>query len=383
MVRAANALLSSFGLKAGQYVEYDKAGLEPDKFLDDLRYQADAREPESNTASWADDLPPLHRLAADLFYGKKQPVFLSSAIKEFQELKGEDPASRAGALRRRVVSEFIAEFGDLSIDHYTRENANDFVKFLAKKGNKTATIKRRLNSIRPVFRQMSRERELDDRRIFEAINIPNEGDDKVDRLPFSKDEISLIQRACLEKDDEMRWVVGLLSDTGLRLAEAIGLREEDIHLAAPDPYISIRPNEARRLKTKGSERKVPLVGVSLWAVKRAVAHASDGYVFPRYIDFGKKPLANKSTHASNSLSKWLRTLRIADSDRKSTHSFRHSLQDRLKEVQTPQELRNAIGGWTNKGIGEGYGTGYTVAVLSEHMKKIVVVDTAETTTHGR
>jgi integrase len=230
---------------------------------------------------------------------------------------------------------------------------------------------------------MSRERELDDRRIFEAINIPNEGDDKVDRLPFSKDEISLIQRACLEKDDEMRWVVGLLSDTGLRLAEAIGLREEDIHLAAPDPYISIRPNEARRLKTKGSERKVPLVGVSLWAVKRAVAHASDGYVFPRYIDFGKKPLANKSTHASNSLSKWLRTLRIADSDRKSTHSFRHSLQDRLKEVQTPQELRNAIGGWTNKGIGEGYGTGYTVAVLSEHMKKIVVVDTAETTTHGR
>ncbi|WP_295512957.1 DUF6538 domain-containing protein [uncultured Sulfitobacter sp.] len=383
LVRAANALLSSFGLKAGQYVEYDKAGLEPDKFLDDLRYQADAREPESNTASWADDLPPLHRLAADLFYGKKQPVFLSSAIKEFQELKGEDPASRAGALRRRVVSEFIAEFGDLSIDHYTRENANDFVKFLAKKGNKTATIKRRLNSIRPVFRQMSRERELDDRRIFEAINIPNEGDDKVDRLPFSKDEISLIQRACLEKDDEMRWVVGLLSDTGLRLAEAIGLREEDIHLAAPDPYISIRPNEARRLKTKGSERKVPLVGVSLWAVKRAVAHASDGYVFPRYIDFGKKPLANKSTHASNSLSKWLRTLRIADSDRKSTHSFRHSLQDRLKEVQTPQELRNAIGGWTNKGIGEGYGTGYTVAVLSEHMKKIVVVDTAETTTHGR
>ncbi|WP_375708115.1 DUF6538 domain-containing protein, partial [Sulfitobacter sp. HGT1] len=223
LVRAANALLGSFGIKAGQYVEYKKADLEPEKFMEELRYQADAREPENNIASWADDLPPLHRLAADLFYGKKPPVFLSSATMEFQELKGEDPVSRAGTLRRRVVSEFITEFGDLSIDQYTRENANDFVKFLAKKGNKTATIKRRLNSIRPVFRQMSRERELDDRRIFEAINIPNEGDDKIDRLPFSKNEISLIQQACLEKDDDLRWIVGLLSDTGLRLAEAIGL----------------------------------------------------------------------------------------------------------------------------------------------------------------
>ncbi|WP_176250211.1 tyrosine-type recombinase/integrase, partial [Sulfitobacter sp. HGT1] len=161
-----------------------------------------------------------------------------------------------------------------------------------------------------------------------------------------------------------------------------GLREEDVVLDASDPYISVRPNEARRLKTKGSERKVPLVGVSLWAAKRAVAHASNGYVFPRYIDFAKKPLTNKSTYASNTLSKWLRTLRIAESDRKSTHSFRHSLQDRLKEVQTPQELRNVIGGWTNKGIGEGYGTGYTVVVLAEHMKKIVIADAIGEPDHG-
>jgi integrase len=369
--------LRSFGIKAGQYAEYQKAGLEPERFMEELRYQADAREPENSSVNWADDLPPLHRLAADMFYGKKEPVFLSSAVAEFQELKGEDPNSKAGALRRSVVSTFIAQFGDLSIDQYTRETANSFVKFLVKKGNKTATIKRRLNSIRPIFRQISRERELDDRRIFEAVNIPNEGYDKVDRLPFSTTEMTLIQKACLEKDDDFRWVVGLLSDTGLRLAEAIGLKVQDVFLDAANPYVVIRPNEARRLKTKGSERNVPLVGVALWAVKRAITHASNDFIFPRYIDFSKETLDNKSTHASNTLTKWLRSLHIADSAQKSTHSFRHSLQDRLKDVQTPQELRNAIGGWTNKGIGEGYGKGYTVAVLAGHMDRIVISEVVE------
>tara|TARA_R100000935_G_scaffold58887_1_gene99080 strand:- start:10445 stop:11854 length:1410 start_codon:yes stop_codon:yes gene_type:complete len=374
LVKAANALLRSFGIKANQYAEYQKAGIEPEKFMEELRYQADAREPEDSTPSWGDDLPPLHRLAADMFYGRKEPVFLSSAVTEFQELKGEDPKSKAGALRRSVVSAFIVQFGDLPIDQYTRETANSFVKILLKKGNKTATIKRRLNSIRPIFRQISRERELDDKRIFEAVNIPNEGNDKVDRLPFSTAEMTLIQKACLEKDDDFRWIVGLLSDTGLRLAEAIGLKVQDVFLDATHPYVVIRPNEARRLKTKGSERNVPLVGVALWAVTRAITHASNDFIFPRYIDFSKEPLENKSTHASNTLTKWLRTLQIVDSAQKSTHSFRHSLQDRLRDVQAPQELRNAIGGWTNKGIGEGYGKGYTVAVLAQYMERIANPD---------
>ncbi|WP_448325538.1 DUF6538 domain-containing protein [Sulfitobacter sp. M13] len=377
LVKAANALLESFGIKANQYAEYKKAGLEPERFMEELRYQADAREPENNTANWADDLPPLHRLVADLYYGKRVPFSLSQAITEFQELQGEDPNSKGGKLRQGVVPAFIGQFGDLPIDLYTRESANGFVKFLSNKGNKTSTIKRRLNSIRPVFRQMSLEKELDDKQIFEAVNIPNEGKDKVKRLPFTETEVSLIQKACLEKDDDLRWIVGLLSDSGLRLAEAVGLMEQDVFLDVPNPYISIRPNDARRLKTDGSERNVPLVGVSLWAIKRAKTKASKGFMFPRYIDFTGELLANKSTHASNTLAKWLRTFPIADPKQKSCHSFRHSVQDRLREVETPQELRNVICGWTNKGIGEGYGKGFTVAVLAEHMKQIVTPEITE------
>lgn len=176
----------------------------------------------------------------------------------------------------------------------------------------------------------------------------------------------------MAKDDDIRWVIALLSDSGLRLSEATGLMTEDVYLDADVPYIAVRPNEARGLKTKGSNRNVPLVGASLWALERALPHSEYGYIFPRYIDASKSSKANKGTHASNTLAKWLRTLDIEEKSQKATHSFRHSVQDRLREVQTPEEVRNAICGWSNAGIGAGYGKGFSLTVLSEHMQKIVL-----------
>jgi hypothetical protein len=40
-------------------------------------------------------------------------------------------------------------------------------------------------------------------------------------------------------------------------------------LDAPIPHITLQPNSARRLKTDSSERRIPLVGASLWAATQA------------------------------------------------------------------------------------------------------------------
>ncbi|KHA51989.1 DUF6538 domain-containing protein [Sulfitobacter geojensis] len=374
LVNVALAILSKFGLKPDQSKAYAKHDLEPDEFLDELRYQADAREPEGNQKDWGARLPSEYQLAAEMYYGKKKPIFLSEALKEFLELKGESPDHGAGRDRNRVVSEFISKFSDLPIDQYSRETANEFVTHLRSKGNKTETIKRRINSIRPIFRTISREHALIDREIFQAIQIPSFGDDAKARLPYTLSELNMIQKECLAKDDDIKWIIALLSDSGIRLSEATGLMTEDVYLDADVPYIAVRPNEARGLKTKGSNRNVPLVGASLWALERALPHSEYGYIFPRYIDASKSSKVNKGTHASNTLAKWLRTLDIEDKSQKATHSFRHSVQDRLREVQTPEEVRNAICGWSNAGIGAGYGKGFSLTVLSEHMEKIVLRD---------
>jgi len=50
----------------------------------------------------------------------------------------------------------------------------------------------------------------------------------VDRLPIPVDSIRKIQIEWYRTDDEMRWLVAMVADTGRRLAEAAGLLCEDI-----------------------------------------------------------------------------------------------------------------------------------------------------------
>ena len=45
------------------------------------------------------------------------------------------------------------------------------------------------------------------------------------------------------------------------------------------------------------------------------------------------------------------------------HSFRHSMRDRLRAVECPADIIDAIGGWSTDGVGQSYGRGYDLNVL--------------------
>jgi integrase len=187
-------------------------------------------------------------------------------------------------------------------------------------------------------------------------------DDSQDRQPIPQDQLIKLQQAYVREDDEMRWLLALISDTGMRLAEAAGLHKDDIILNTPLPYIDLKPHSWRRLKTKSSGRHILLVGASLWAARRLQTNESN-YAFPRYCD-GETCNANS---ASAALNKWLKKV---ISDYVVVHGLRHSLRDRLRAVECPSDIIDAIGGWTTTGIGHAYGNGYTVKVLAKWMKKI-------------
>ena len=55
----------------------------------------------------------------------------------------------------------------------------------------------------------------------------------------------------------------MISDTGARLAEIIGLRKSDVVLDAVVPHIIIKRHDHRGVKTDASKRKVPLAGPGL------------------------------------------------------------------------------------------------------------------------
>ena len=146
----------------------------------------------------------------------------------------------------------------------------------------------------------------------------------------------------------------------MRLSEAAGLSKDDVYFNEEVPYVDIRPRPWRRLKTAGSHRKIPLVGMSLWAAKKAHAASIGHFLFPRYCD-------DKECHsnsASAALNKWLK--QVAGSDYV-IHSFRHSMRDRLRAVNCPSEMIDQLGGWSSGKIGEGYGEGFKISQLHAHL----------------
>ena len=142
---------------------------------------------------------------------------------------------------------------------------------------------------------------LDCGNAFARTFMPEE--DRQRRLPIPIDCIRAIQSDCHNIDDDMRWLVALLSDTGMRLGEAVGLSVEDVHLNDETPHINLTPHPWRRLKTKGSERCVPLVGEALWAASRAIDGASgSSFLFPRY-NRGSSSNANSASAAIKQVAK--------------------------------------------------------------------------------
>lgn len=192
-----------------------------------------------------------------------------------------------------------------------------------------------------------------------------ESPDASPRQPIPNDILRVIQKQCQSTDDEMRWLVARLSDTGMRLSEAVGILREDIGTEDKIFYVYIRPYPWRRLKTFGSKRKVPLVGLSLWAVKQALK-ASDGkFLFPKYCD--EKGIHSNS--ASAALNKWLKSIAGPEYV---IHSLRHSFRDRLRAVGCPSDMIDELGGWTSSGIGQAYGNGHALSTKCRELNCIAL-----------
>ena len=241
--------------------------------------------------------------------------------------------------------------GDRPLDEYSSSDAANFRDYLLKKGLTTNSVKRNFATIRSIINLSIQEHGLDCKNAFSKVFLPDL-DDAKRRKPIPTDIIRNIQQECLYIDDEARWRVALILDTGMRLSEATGLHIDDIKLDCEIPHIDLKPHAWRGLKTKGSQRQIPLVGASLWAAKRVKANnTASPFAFPNY----KSAKGTNANSASAAINKWLKP-RVPEGC--VLHSFRHSLRDRLRAVQCPSDMIDQIGGWATAGVGQAYGEGY-------------------------
>ncbi|MGL1920005.1 MAG: tyrosine-type recombinase/integrase [Hyphomicrobiales bacterium] len=155
---------------------------------------------------------------------------------------------------------------------------------------------------------------------------------------------------------EARMIMYVCADTGCRPSEICGLEESNIHLDEEYPYLEIKDMPGRKLKTRSSNRTIPLVGVALEAMK--------------LIPNGAKRYKFKETQLSATINKFLRSNEFLPTLNHSFYSFRHAIMDRMEVADIEDEFRRGILGHSiNK---PNYGDGGNMKFRYEKMKKIEI-----------
>jgi integrase len=136
--------------------------------------------------------------------GKSRPLTFSQAV-------------------NRSVRYLVSVAGDKPIDSYERVDANKLRDALVARGLSPGSIKRTFSVVRALVNFTTRELGLNEVRAFSSVYLGEpEVLNSATRRPIPLKDIHRIQMLCREVDDEPRWLIGLISDTGMRLSEAAG-----------------------------------------------------------------------------------------------------------------------------------------------------------------
>lgn len=196
---------------------------------------------------------------------------------------------------------------------------------------------------------------LDTSYIFKKILLKSDEEGK--RLPFATDYIiaTLLNPQNLDGlNNEAKAVLHAFAETGAGISELVGLLPEEIKINDAIPHICIFPHKGHSLKKKYRKRIIPLVGYALDAFK----------AFPQ----GFERYRGKPDSLSNYLNMHFREKKIMPSEEHSVYSLRHSFQDRLLAVNTPDRLQAELMG--HKFQRPSYGEGGTLAHKLEFLEKI-------------
>ncbi|RLL74170.1 hypothetical protein D8666_13215 [Ochrobactrum soli] len=252
--------------------------------------------------------------------------------------------------------------GDVALRNLKRSDAREVRDYLLNEASdgklQPSSVQRYMNTLRAVINHAIAEFDLNGvTNPFNGLEVKRQGLARDDRHPLPEKVLNSTRKRILEhaaEGSELPLIWRLLEGTGCRLSEITGLHKADILADDEFPHLKIEPRANRRLKTKGSERPVALVGDALEAAKQALSVAPEGspYVFPKYADnAGDKRGADM---ASAAIMKHIRT--VTDDKKHTIHSLRHNMKDRLISAGASQQDQDAILGHSSGKIGDTYGS---------------------------
>jgi integrase len=304
--------------------------------------------------------------AAALLGAEKRPApMLSKLFDEYEKLT-KDEAKEFSPNQLRVwrnsrmlaVANFVSVVGDKPVNEVTRDDAIDYADWWRDRvTNENVAVKsanKDIGQLSRMLKDVSTRRRLNIPEIFAGLRL--RGQKERSRMPFEAEFIQnklLATGAMNDLNEDARYVVYVVAETGLRPSEVVNLQEDAIRLDAKIPYVKIQP-DGRKLKTEDSEREIPLVGVAL----AAMTLRPKG--FPRYRD--------KSSSLSATVNKFLRVNGLRPTKDHSVYSLRHSFKDRLVAVEAPDSLIDSLMG--HKTYKPKYGKGPPLELKLKFLQQI-------------
>jgi integrase len=306
------------------------------------------------------EVPAAHLLVSDGNFSSL--LTIEESLEVYFAVKGVGRPKLFFTTAQRYIGYLIECLGNRSIDQYTSKDATVLREWLINKGLSNSSLQRVFSGIKAVINFVTLEQGLECQNAFAKVYLPSNTDAKK-RHAINPSNMAKIKAECLSLDDDIRWLVAIIFDSGMRLSEAAGLMIDDLKLAEDIPYIDLKPHPHRRLKTASSERKIPLVGLSLWAARRLKQHSTGLYCFSRYTNSERC----NSNSASAAINKWIKTVGGSNDV---IHGLRHSFRDRLRAIEAPTDMIDQLGGWALKSVGQGYGDGYDLELLVKYLNKL-------------
>nr|WP_298918837.1 tyrosine-type recombinase/integrase [uncultured Algimonas sp.] len=271
-------------------------------------------------------------------------------------------------VKQRAVNNFVSLCGDLPMDQITRAHAKQVFDWWSGRVNPTDGSKpRHANSANKDFTNLRTLYEKfwayqgDESRDNPFRNLRFKNVVYKDVPPFEPNWIvnRILAPGALDSlNEQARCIFYSLIETGCRPSEIANLRAEHIMLDHEVPHLRLRPQHNRALKSKSASRDVPLLGISLQAMRLN----PDG--FPRYRD--------KSDLLSATLTKAFKARGLFPTEEHRIYSIRHSFEKRMLEADLDYALRcKLIGHYNNR---PEYGDGGSLAFRRDQLLKIVFDD---------
>ena len=167
------------------------------------------------------DVPAAHLLVVPREQLESTLPTIEDALELYLSVKGQSKGKLFFSHAKRNVSYVVACLGSRPLDCYSSADAAASRQWLSNKRLGNTSVVRVFSVVKAIVNFCIKELGLNCKNAFLGIYLPSEKNKK--RHPIKDIKLKKLQKECVLLDDDIRWLVALISDTGMRLSEAVGL----------------------------------------------------------------------------------------------------------------------------------------------------------------